>query len=420
MKKVVIAHPTGNANVRGAIYGLQRLGALHSYHTSVSCFKGGFTYLLSMLPPFKDFRKRMLSPLVKGLTYSYPFMELGRMVASKLKIQGWIAHESGKFCIDRVYSEMDRKVANFVERRSEEFDAVYCYEDCAEEIFLSAKALGKGRIYDLPIGYWRTMRKLLESERVNRPEWAVTLGGFNDSDEKLQRKDRELALAQKIYVASSFTKQSLLDYPGNLADIEVIPYGFPPVNETRQFVPIAERKIKLLFVGGLSQRKGIANIFETIEGLEDRVELTVVGAGNIDGCDALRSALSRVRYIPPIPHSEVLELMATQDVFLFPSLFEGFGLVITEAMSQGTPVITTDRTCGPDVITHGRDGWIVEAGSSEALRAQILELIDNPERIVEVGREALRRAKQRPWSRYEAELAESVIKFNREFGCLER
>ncbi len=409
MKKVVILHPTGNANVRGAVYGLHRLGALHSYHTSVSCFKGSFTYLLSMLPPFKDFRKRLLDSPLKSFTYSYPFMELGRMVASKLKIQRWMTHESGRFCIDRVYSNMDCKVANFVERMSEEFEAVYCYEDCAEETFRRAQALGKRRIYDLPIGYWRTMRKLLESERVNRPEWAVTLGGFNDSDAKLQRKDRELALAQKIYVASSFTKQSLLDYPGTLAEIEVIPYGFPPVNDKRQFEPIGNRKIKLLFVGGLSQRKGIANIFEAIEGFEDRVELTVVGAGDIDGCEALRDALSRVRYIPPIPHSEVLELMSTQDVFLFPSLFEGFGLVITEAMSQGTPVITTERTCGPDVITHGRDGWIVEAGSSEALRRQILELIDNPDRIVEAGREALNRAKQRPWSLYESELVGSVM-----------
>ncbi len=410
-KKVVITHPTGNANVRGAVDGLLKRGALHSYHTSVSCFKGSFTYLLSMLPPFREFRKRSLNPLLRGLTHSYPFMELGRMVASKLKIKPWLTHESGRFCIDKVYSEMDRTVANFVDRKSSEIEAVYCYEDCAEEIFSSAKALGKDRIYDLPIGYWRTMRRLLESERVSRPEWAVTLGGFNDSQEKLQRKDRELALAQKIYVASSFTKQSLLDYPGELADIEVIPYGFPPVNEERQFEPIMERPIRLLFVGGLSQRKGIANIFEAIEGLEQRVELTVVGGGNIDGCEALREALSRVRYIPPMPHDEVLSLMATQDIFLFPSLFEGFGLVITEAMSQGTPVITTDRTCGPDVITHGRDGWIVEAGSSEALRAQILELIEHPQQIIEAGREALQRAKQRPWSKYEAELAESVMNF---------
>lgn len=58
------------------------------------------------------------------------------------------------------------------------------------------------------------MRKLLNIEYDKNPHWAITLGGFNDSDEKLNRKDRELALADKIYVASSFTK-TLLDYPEN-------------------------------------------------------------------------------------------------------------------------------------------------------------------------------------------------------------
>ncbi len=410
-KRVVISHPTGNANVRGAVDGLFRSGVLHSYHTSVSCFKGSFTYFLSMFPPLKDFRKRVLNPTIERFTYSYPYMELGRMVAIKLKIKSWSRHESGRFCVDRVYSEIDHRVARFIESRGSEFDAVYCYEDCAEETFNMAKRLGKKCIYELPIGYWRTMRRLLEPQIERYPEWAMTLGGFDDSEEKLHRKNRELALAQKIYVASSFTKRSLLDYPGKLADIEVIPYGFPPVNEERIFLPIKGRKIKLLFVGGLSQRKGIANIFEALERLYDRVEFTVVGVGDIDGCKALRRSLSGVRYIPSIPHCEVLTLMATQDVLLFPSLFEGFGLVITESMSQGTPVITTDRTCGADLITHGRDGWIVEAGSSDGLRTQTLELIANPQSIIDAGRESIKRAKQRPWSRYEEELAESVLKF---------
>lgn len=47
-----------------------------------------------------------------------------------------------------------------------------------------------------------------------------------------------------------------------------------------------------------------------------------------------------------MPHDQILNLMRTQDVFVFPSLFEGYGLVVAEAMSQGTPVITTSRTCG--------------------------------------------------------------------------
>lgn len=74
----------------------------------------------------------------------------------------------------------------------------------------------------------------------------MTLGGFDDSEKKLERKDKELKLADKIYVASSFTKNTLEMYPGKLADIEVIPYGFPPVNTQRKYDDIQNRKIRVL------------------------------------------------------------------------------------------------------------------------------------------------------------------------------
>ena len=152
-------------------------------------------------------------------------------------------------------------------------------------------------------------------------------------------------------------------------------------------------------------------MFDAVKGLEDKIELTVVGRGNIDACKALKEALACVKYIPTLAHEEVLKLMAESDVFIFPSLFEGFGLVITEAMSQGTPVITTDRTCGPDIMTDGKDGWIVEAGTSAPIKELLLSFIDNPAKLETTGRHALETAAKRPWKKYEDELAESVEKF---------
>ena len=255
------------------------------------------------------------------------------------------------------------------------------------------------------------MRELLSIEKERNPQWAITLGGFNDSEEKLKRKDEELLLADKIYVASTFTKKTLELFPVKLANVEVLPYGFPPVNKHRVYIPFDGRKIKVLFVGGLSQRKGISYLFDAVEGLEDKIELTVVGRGNVEYCPQLKKALGKVNYIPSLSHDAVLELMAENDLFVFPSLFEGFGLVITEAMSQGTPVITTDRTCGPDIITHGKNGWIVEAGSHQPIKDLLELFIENPSIIHEVGRSALRTASLRPWVCYEEELSISIENF---------
>ena len=97
--------------------------------------------------------------------------------------------------------------------------------------------------------------------------------------------------------------------------------------------------------------------------------------------------------------------MQNADVLLFPSLFEGFGLVITEAMSQGTPVITTDRTIGPDIIRHNENGWIIDAGSTEAIVEAIENILADRRQLIDVGKSAMETARLRPWSRYGEELA---------------
>ena len=122
----------------------------------------------------------------------------------------------------------------------------------------------------------------------------------------------------------------------------MVPYGFPPIGPEKTILDNRKlRPLKLLFVGALTQRKGIADIFAAVSGLTRHVELTVVGKKIAENCPALNRVLEKHRWFPSLPHSDILRLMHASDALLFPSLFEGFGLVITEAMSQGTPVIQT-------------------------------------------------------------------------------
>lgn len=410
-KKVIISHPFGNANTRAAVMGMHRQGLLYSFHTCIACFKGSLLYRLSALKAFREFRRREFDAALRGITHVHPWKEMGRQAAMKLSLSSLTGHETGCFCVDNVCRDLDKKVARYLAGHKDAVVGVYTYEDMALETFSAAKENHIKCLYDLPTGYWRAKEGYFGEEKVKNPQWAVTMTGLYDSKAKLQRKDDELALADKIYVASSFTRRTLEMYPGALAPIEVIPYGFPPVNENRVYADCKGRKIRVLFVGGLSQQKGISYFFEALQGMEGRIEATVVGRGRVEECPALQEALARVNYIPSLPHEEVLRLMATQDLLIFPSLFEGFGLVVTEAMSQGTPVITTDRTCGPDIITHGVDGWIVKAGTAAPIKNLLEELLKHPEKLATAGRNALATASRRPWPVYEKELAESVNRF---------
>lgn len=407
--KVVLSHPTGNANAREAAIRFKNAGVLAEFHTAVATFPGDLPDRIGAFGPFSEIRRRRLDPLLKNRTRTAPWRELGRHFASRAGLGQLLKHETGIFSVDAVYRDHDRTVASRLENLAKlGCKGVYAYEDGAAFSFQKAKQLGLQCFYDLPIGYWRAARKLLQGEYDNKPEWALSLSGFLDSDAKLARKDEELKLADRIFVASKFTAKTLKEFPGTLAAVEVIPYGFPPVVKNRAYSSAEGRKLKLLFVGGLSQRKGIAELFEAVEGLKPHVDLTVVGRKPTNSCRILNEKLSSHRWYPSLPHAEILNLMRVHDVLVFPSLFEGFGLVITEAMSQGTPVITTYRTAGPDLINDNENGWLIEAGSANALKASIENLLLRKKLIAKAGKAAMETARKRPWEVYGRELSEAI------------
>ena len=405
-KKVLFVHAMGNQNSRHALYGLKKNNLLQSFHTSIACFKGSLLYSLSKISFFKDFRRREFDKIVRKETNTYPLYESMRMLNRYLK---------GIFNVsaDDVFHFVDKKVALYIGHHRSELSAVYSSDEGAFYSFNKAKEYGIKCLFDLPIIHWRTYQRLLEDEKIKNPEWSTILGVYNDSKEKLARKDKELMLADKIYVASNFTKQSILqDFPYKLkADIEVIPYGFPEVNINRKYVSVENRKLKFLYVGRLSQSKGISYLFDSIGSFIDEIELTIVGSGDLENCRILKEQISKYNYIPYLTHDKVLSIMAESDIFIFPSLFEGFGMVITESMSQGTPVITTTRTCGRDFIKDGENCWLVEPGSSEQLKSKIQYILSNKHKLLEISKNAMKTASERPWSVYEKELSESVNRF---------
>lgn len=411
--KLLVSHPTLNANSKNLVFGLLKNKLLFKLFTSIAIFQKQLLYKLSGYPKLKELKRRSLDITWQPYTKSKSFFEFGRLLSSKLNLKHLVKHEKGVFCIDKVYLKHDKWVASILSNAKKSgLSGVYSYEDGALYTFTKAKQLGLYCIYDLPIGYWKSARLLLQKEFDINPEWSNTLKGFNDSQEKLNKKDQELALADIIFVASSFTKKTLKEYPGKLSEIKVIPYGFPEVTSKKEYKALEGRKLKVLFVGGLSQRKGISYLFEAVKELQDKVQLTVVGHKAVPDCKALNEALEEHQWIPSLSHDQVLQCMREHDVFVFPSLFEGFGLVITEAMSQGVPVITTDRTAGPDLINDEENGWIVPAGSSLALKEVFSKILKNPEIVKQYGLAAQNKAKTRPWSVYGQEMAEALSSLN--------
>lgn len=403
---VILSHPTGNQFVRYTASGLIQAQMLQSFYTSIACFENDFLYKIGRFSKLAELRKRVFDSDLKPFTNTNPYHELMRQLSMKMNWESLIKHEFGKFSVDGVYSNHDNWVSKkLFQQQGYVAKAIYAYEDAALRSFIKSKQVGLTNFYDLSIGYWQMGSKILAIEKERQPLYASTLTGLLNSENKLAKKDEELALADHIIVASNFTKDTLNLYPNTLNKVTVIPYGFPEVTTRNPFKEKTSKPLKLLFVGGLTQRKGIAEVFETANYFGKHTELTIIGRKTSNECKELDNNLKNYTWIPSLPHNEILAQMQQHDILLFPSLFEGFGMVISEAMSQGMPVITTNHTAGKDFIIHGKNGWIVEPGDSNAMIQVIQNIIDNREQLEQIKINAQNTAKERPWHKYASELA---------------
>ncbi|WP_028990318.1 glycosyltransferase family 4 protein [Thermithiobacillus tepidarius DSM 3134] len=404
---MLMSHPTGNSNVRNAALALAEAGMLGEFWTCVSWNPDSWRSRLLPAGLRTQFARRALPDPVQPYARYFPWREMGRLMAVKFSGKRLIRHERGPFSVDAVYRTLDKRVSARLSKLSA-LQGVYAYEDGAAATFRAAREKGLACVYDLPIGYWRVHREVLREEAEREPEWAGTLAGNLDSEEKMARKDEEIHLADQVIVASSYTKKTLALAPDMRAPIHVIPYGAPLLPMLGPDAKAPARKLRVLFVGSLDQRKGLAYLLKAVGLLGGEIELTLVGRKPQAHCAPLEAALKVHRWIPSLPHRELLQEYGRHDVFVFPSLFEGFGLVILEALSQGLPVITTPHTGGPDILEEGRDGFIVPIRSPEAIAEKLLLLARDRDLLQAMSQAARQKAAMLPWENYRQRLV-SVI-----------
>ncbi|MBB4079024.1 glycosyltransferase involved in cell wall biosynthesis [Lewinella aquimaris] len=398
---IILSHPTGNANLRAIAESLYRSESLEAFYTSIATFPGNFWDKAGKLPGMGDFGRRAYPSHLQALTHQYPPVELGRMFAGKAGLPALTAHEKGVFSVDKVYQALDTRVARHLDDHPT-VRGVYAYEDGALATFTAAKERGLRCYYDLPIAYWDTKGRLVSEEAERYPAWSPTMGGgTGDSDEKLERKTRELELADAVIGPGSFVMDSLPDWAADKHRI-VAPFGSPLVPAVSGPVPAkpTDRPLRVLFAGSLTQRKGLADLFAAMKLLDtSAVELVVLG-GLRQPLEFYRSQYAGFTYERTRPHSEVLKLMGSCDVFCLPSIVEGRALVMQEAMSQGLPIIITPNTGGADLVIPDETGFLVPIRSPEAIAKSIEWFVQNRTEIPRMGEAARRHAARYTWEAY--------------------
>jgi starch synthase len=404
---ILLSHPTGNEFSRNAALAMAEAHLLKEFWTTISWSDTRRLNRLLPLTVRSELQRRSFPAAVEKLTKTFPAREIGRLLARRMGLSYLIRHEHGLFSVDAVYKSIDRRVAKRLSRLSG-LDAVYAYEDAALETFRKAREYGLKCIYDLPIGYWRAGQEIYKEEAGLQPEWAATLQGNADSKDKLARKDAELTLANTIIVPSNFVKETLRRAPELSASITVVPFGAPPVTSAPER-RASRQKLRVLYVGSLTQRKGLSYLLKAIAGLRGSVEFTIIGNKMPFECRPLDVALSTYRWIPSLPHDKILTEMRSHDILVLPTLFEGFALVILEAMSQGLPVITTPNSGGTEIITDGKNGFIIPIRSAESISEKIRLVDQDRDLLTHMGQEARFTASLNGWDRYRHRIMETIV-----------
>jgi Glycosyl transferases group 1 len=274
-------------------------------------------------------------------------------------------------------------------------------------------AYGRGAILFQLHPHPASMRRILGEELAVHPDCAVSLRQEWElalSEEDFQHLVAETKMASRFLVASSFTKKTLVENGAAPELITVVPYG---VDITR-FFPDPQRrsgskgKLRLLFVGRINQRKGIKYLLEAFQMVRSQdIELTVCGRV-VDGLELFLPFADQIKVRPSVSAVELLAAYQSADLFVFPSVAEGFGQVILESLACGLPILSTTHTAAPDLIDEGVEGFIVEPRRPDLIAERIRWALEHREELARMGEAARRRAEAFTWQRFRTRIADTV------------
>ena len=329
-----------------------------------------------------------------------------RLGLSHLPLGAFNGRQQG--CVDWVAHGFDIEVAKCL---TKDFDAVYCYEDSAFRTFQVAEKVGARKFYELPIGYQDEAEAIANEEAQRHKGLGKLFGSLHEPKDKAMRKKCEVILADHIVCASTYCYGTLTKHVDVLKKVSVLPYGCDCSGSPREWSGDDFcGPLRLVFVGRLDPRKGLHYLFEALERLAPgSFKLTLAGRW-VPGYREWLLGRYRVEFkdVGQIDYCQVLDLLRRSDLLVFPSLFEGFGLVLLEAMGCGIPILASERTGAPDIIQNKREGFLVRAASSDDIEGVLSHVLDERKELAEMGKEARKKAVSLSWGEYRRRLVALV------------
>lgn len=394
--KILVTHPNSNQNNRNLLLALEKKNALFRFITTVNFRTNKFYY-------------EFIPKKIKYFLSKRDFTKITNKVCTKPIIESALEYIKKKILKQKNFieenSSIDNLSAKFLKKNLNKIDAVYCYEDSALETFKIAKQNKIKCIYELPAVYWAEKNQIYASEQ-KKIKFDYSENFLTHSSLEGKIKDEELRLADLIIVPSNYVKKTLLKTRFKKKKIVVVPYGFNDPFNRKKWTINPKKKVKILFAGNLSIKKGIHYLISAIEKINLKrkiVDLTIVGKGQYESY--LLKNFKNISFKSGLHHKELINLMRKNDIFILPSLCEGFGLVLTEAMSSGMVVVSTKKTILSELNFNKKDKIIIKSNFEEEIIKILKNLINDRTLLKKIGLNAIKTSRKYSWKDYQIKIA---------------
>ncbi len=280
----------------------------------------------------------------------------------------------------------DHGLDRWVARHLEPCDFIHAMPGQALRTFRAARRAGIRTVLNHATGPVREWVRIMEPEYERIGERLTDVCPYDAA--YFEREDEEYLLADFHAVASTVVRDQLIHLGIPARQIVVIPYGADtgPRVFRRGGNDAPPREFRILFAGQIGIRKGLRTLLDA---------LTLCGSPEwrVDfvGAKLPESAHDLAAYKGPVPlhfhgtksQEQLAAMMRESSVLVLPSLEEGFGLVVPQALNCGLPCIVSDRIGGKDLIRPGENGAIFPATDAAALADELRTFAENPRRTTD-------------------------------------
>jgi glycosyltransferase involved in cell wall biosynthesis len=338
----------------------------HHYRYAYSLHEAG--YLKAFVSGFPRVSNKVKDYEFNGALYHSDFVQMVYL----LSLKGKFPEELSKWLCFLAKKEQDLSCRKFIK----DTDIFLFYNGSGLTTSKHARKNKVINVVEVVNSHLTYQENLLEDEykKIKVP-WKPSL------QKERTRRLKEYEESDYILVPSEFVKNSFITQGFPQEKLLKVAYGFEKYGpiEKENYQKPDKKSFTILYVGTISVRKGVRYLVEAFKGLKHpNKKLMLVGPnandGALNGIDVTDNII-----FPGVLKRQQLEIAyKSADVFCLPSIEDGFGLVLGEALSFGLPIITTTNTGGDDIISEGKDGFVVPIRDSKAILEKMQMLVDDP------------------------------------------